>query len=407
MKKDVFPKIIVFVTAILGFFGISLIGIPIFIFCLIIFFIIGYIIKNILQLYLLNKENEIETKIYKKYAKKHKRSLKKEINQAKNADERCEKIAQFLNFSSENKEYDKKIKKRYNMQYNKTKQKIITSSGAMLCICLFNFNYITSLADNVLVIIDSIQLSGTEPMSEVMSTSSPTSEMTSTPIQLQLSELTSKIEKVSNMGDENQTDWVKFKLEYPKDYPGITNNEFNDLYNIILYVNVDDLDETMESEITLWLNGCTFNEPLDNVVNSKGKSAGYYSEIEEGFSNEGRKLLSSDLLDEIIDGREDLMDSYPNGTLAWLLANHNQTYALNYLNQTNSKKSILYFYMKSISCAQRSLEFEMDSKNKKERIEYIQFRYKDIAECEILDNEVRIRAYEILMAMQNITNELD
>lgn len=40
------------------------------------------------------------------------------------------------------------------------------------------------------------------------------------------------------------------------------------------------------------------------------------------------------------------MKLYPNGTLAWLIANHYQTYALNYLKQTDDEKSILFLFMK-------------------------------------------------------------
>ena len=250
----------------------------------------------------------------------------------------------------------------------------------------------------------------TEQLSKATSTPKATPTQipiqTSTPIPEMISETesaitipTPKTEKIAVNDNSNQKDWIEFKLEYPKGYPKITSSEFDNLYNLIFYIDADDLDEALESNINIWMNGYAVNIPLDNAVNSQGKSAGYYSEIEDEFSNENGRRLSSNLLDEIITGREDLMNLYPNGTLSWLLANHNQTYALNYLYQTNNKRSTLYFYMKSISCAQKSLEFEMNNRIKKERIEYIKFRYKDIAECIILDDKIRIRAYEILIAM--------
>lgn len=96
-----------------------------------------------------------------------------------------------------------------------------------------------------------------------------------------------------------------------------------------------------------------------------------------------------------------------NGTLAWNLANNNQTYALNYLVQTNDKKSILYFYMKSIEYTQKSLVFQMDDETKYKRIRYICARYKDIAECRKIDETIRVRAYEIYIAIQEALEELD
>lgn len=58
--------------------------------------------------------------------------------------------------------------------------------------------------------------------------------------------------------------------------------------------------------------------------------------------------------------------------------------------------------MQSIYYAKMSLEFDMDVEDKKTRIKYIQMRYKDIADCRVLDDEVRFRAYEIYYAMDNL-----
>lgn len=70
---------------------------------------------------------------------------------------------------------------------------------------------------------------------------------------------------------------------------------------------------------------------------------------------------------------------------------------MNYYEKTKNADSVLYFYMKSISCAQKSLNFNMDDKDK--IINYIKFRFKDIGDCKILDENIRLRAYEIYNAL--------
>ena len=215
-------------------------------------------------------------------------------------------------------------------------------------------------------------------------------------------------EKSEVATNREKDEWVKFKLEYPEGYPGITDNEIDELCNLVLYFNEDNLEEKVKSEIVVWENGCTENSSLDNAVTASGKGTQYYTNIENTFSNENEKILSSNLLDEVIDGREELMDSNPNGTLAWILANHNQTYALNYLHQTESARSVLFLYMKSIFNTQKSLEFEMSSEAKNERINYMKGRYKDISECTLLDDSIRLRALEIFVIMdENISNEVE
>lgn len=169
----------------------------------------------------------------------------------------------------------------------------------------------------------------------------------------------------------------------------------------------EDIDQKLTSNISIWINSCTVNTPLDNAVTTSGNKLKHYLDIEDSFSNEDGLLLSSDLLDEVIWGKEDIMSLYPNGALAWSLANHKQTYALNYQNQKNlDERSILYFYMSSIKETERSLAFEMDIKTKIKRIRYLQGRYKDIADCKVIDDAIRFRALEIYIAIDNVLEDL-
>ena len=78
------------------------------------------------------------------------------------------------------------------------------------------------------------------------------------------------------------------------------------------------------------------------------------------------------------------------------------------MHQTESARSVLFLYMKSIFNTQKSLEFEMSSEAKNERINYMKGRYKDISECTLLDDSIRLRALEIFVIMdENISNEVE
>lgn len=199
--------------------------------------------------------------------------------------------------------------------------------------------------------------------------------------------------------------WIN--LEYPEGYPGINDDIITEYCNLIFYPNDDNINELMLGIITTWINNCQTNSLLENAFTDSGKSPQYYSNKESEYINTKDEIFSSNLLDEVIEGRVELFESYPNGTLAWLLANSYQIYAFNYLKRTNEANSILYLYMKSIYYSQKSLEFEMDIEGKNKIIKYIQMRYKDIADCEILDNEIRVRAYEIYDAIDNALNILN
>ena len=146
-------------------------------------------------------------------------------------------------------------------------------------------------------------------------------------------------------------------------------------------------------------NSCKENIQLDSKASS---DAYFYSKSEAELFNLNNEPLPIDLLDEIIEGREELLELYPNGNLAWLLANSYQTYAHNYFYQTNDYNNTLYYYMQSIYYAKKSLEFDMDARDKEIRIRYIQRRYEDITKCINLDEKTRLRVHEITQAIDNV-----
>lgn len=216
-----------------------------------------------------------------------------------------------------------------------------------------------------------------------------------------------KDENIQPSLDEQEKSWTEFSLAYPNGYPKINDEEYIMLKKSLFYEGENNLRERIESEITIWLNSCQTNNSLDTAVTSSGKSTEYFSNIETSFTNENGRLLSSDLLDEVISGRKELYEYHPNGLLAWFLANNMHTYALNYLYLTNdNKKSVLYFYLESIKYTQESLEFDIDIESKYKRIKYLQSRYKDIADCEIINENIQHKASKVYMAIQEVLDEL-
>ena len=198
----------------------------------------------------------------------------------------------------------------------------------------------------------------------------------------------------------NYNEYIEFKLEYPESYPQIEGEEFDNLCQLILYEGETNLNEKVKGRIAIWKNGYKENIPLE-------QDDTYLLEIESEFSSKNDKKLSSSLLDEVIEGKQASMDLYPNESLAWSLAKLYRIYALNYEYQSNDIKSILYLHMKSISYVQKSLDFEMNDEDRKERIDFIQLEYRNITDCKLLDNETRMIAYDIITAIDEVQNEND
>lgn len=205
---------------------------------------------------------------------------------------------------------------------------------------------------------------------------------------------------------KNNDKWVRFILMYPNGYI-FNEDEYKELYGLLFYIDIENLDEVVKNYTNIWLLSNKTNSPLNNAFTKQGMNTEYYVNLEKEFSYENTNNLTSEKWDELIEGRKELYELYPNGTLARLLANHYQAYALNYLEQTNDGKSILYFYLKSIQYTQKSLEFSMNNKTKLGRIRYLQARYKDIADCEYIDANICLRASKIYMAIQEALNELE
>ena len=380
MRKNKWIKIITsIISPIFSLLGVSLFNMPIEFFRIIIFLWIGYVLYCLIKICIINKD-------IKDISRKMSKILRK-ISRLKNKED----LDDIIKLHEE--KYQKK-KKQTEKLYGKRKKIIrdlMLSVVISIPFVMIGCEPINTLAKELMNVVIAPFVASSEPEGKNDPYASSEPEGKNDPYASSEPEI-----------------WIRFALEYPDGYP--LNNkekeEFEILYNCLFYNDEDNLNEVIKSKVKIWINSCKYNVSLNEAITSSKKSTEYYSNIEESFTNENGTLLSSNLLDEVISGRKELFELYPNGSLAWLLANHMQTYALNYLNQTNDEKSILYFYLESIKYAQESLEFDTDIGSKYDQIKYIQFRYKDIAECKFIDKDIQDRAKDIYEQIQTVLDEL-
>lgn len=110
------------------------------------------------------------------------------------------------------------------------------------------------------------------------------------------------------------------------------------------------------------------------------------------------ELMHSSYLDDIISDRLEIWDAgKQNSTMASLLANNYQDYALEYQNQGGDGYTILSYYMESIIWSERALSYE--DADKKEIFKYIKGRYWDIVTCFDIPEKYRNEAEAIYMEM--------
>lgn len=119
---------------------------------------------------------------------------------------------------------------------------------------------------------------------------------------------------------------------------------------------------------------------------------------ENNYAKWREKLRHSTDLDEIIEKRLRLWKSQKrNGTIASLLANNYQDYALEYQNQNKSGYTILSYYMEAIIWSELELSYE--GTDKEEVFKYLKARYWDIATCQAILEEYRNNAEAIYREM--------
>lgn len=136
---------------------------------------------------------------------------------------------------------------------------------------------------------------------------------------------------------------------------------------------------------------------LETAFDDSRKMVKYYA-AENNYAKWREMLRHSTDLDEIIEKRLRLWKSQKrNGTIALLLANNYQDYALEYQNQNKSGYTILSYYMETIIWSELELGYE--GTDKEEVFKYIKARYWDIATCQAISEEYRNNAEAIYRAM--------
>lgn len=119
---------------------------------------------------------------------------------------------------------------------------------------------------------------------------------------------------------------------------------------------------------------------------------------ENNYAKWREKLKHSTDLDEIIEKRLRLWKSQKrNGTMASLLANNYQDYALEYQNQNKNGYTILSYYMETIIWSELELSYE--GTDKEDVFKYLKARYWDIVTCQAIPEEYRNNAEAIYREM--------
>lgn len=119
---------------------------------------------------------------------------------------------------------------------------------------------------------------------------------------------------------------------------------------------------------------------------------------ENNYAKWRENLTHSTDLDNIIEKRLKLWESQKrNGTIASLIANNYQDYALEYQRQNRSGHTILSYYIETIIWSELALSYE--GTDKEAVFKYIKGRYWDIVTCKAIPEEYRNNAYIIYLEM--------
>ena len=184
----------------------------------------------------------------------------------------------------------------------------------------------------------------------------------------------------------------------------------------VFYVEVDDINindivkqfiqNLMDKNLKDTYNGC-LSQGEERLADGAAKHETFFDEsrenvkyfaAEDNYEEWKKELMHSAYLDDIIEDRLELWDSGKcNGTIASLLANNYQDYALEYQNQGKSGYTILFYYMKTIIWSELALSYEGADREK--IFNYIKERYWDIVTCQAIPKEYQNKAKAIYLEM--------
>lgn len=159
-------------------------------------------------------------------------------------------------------------------------------------------------------------------------------------------------------------------------------------------------EEDIRQSVRERFDGLTQNrkvsEGIEDAYDLRGRNADDLSNKEQETENQAAKAQMASTyegwekavpdiseLQDVIDGRQELLEKCESGRLNFLLANDYQSYALEYQNRDEGDAGhILYYYAKSIYYAEQALRYaEYTEEEQIYIINYIGKRYKDIGDC--------------------------
>lgn len=184
----------------------------------------------------------------------------------------------------------------------------------------------------------------------------------------------------------------------------------------VFYVDQDDIDiqmivkqhmrDILDKNLQDTYNGCLspVEEQMaaeasrqETIFDDSRDRVKHYA-AENNYAEWRRELRHSADLDAIMGNRYKLWDAGKcNGTIALLIANNCQDYALEYQKQGKSGYTILSYYIESIKWSELALSYEGTDKEK--IFNYIKARYWDIATCQAIPEGYRNIARAIYLEM--------
>ena len=202
-----------------------------------------------------------------------------------------------------------------------------------------------------------------------------------------------------------------YKISYPEESVDIPFG----LWRTLFYDGCDNMERVVSEHLDMLMESSIPEVSIENIRDSKKRDASFLSEweneVECGYylavttsdiSQWNENAADIRVLQEIIQGREEILSKANNSGLCNLLANDYQRYGLEYQKMENGNaEQILFAYMKSIEYTEKSLMFEGKTDSEyKDLLEYIVARYKDIADCERIAGSICDRAREVEYAIK-------
>ena len=171
-------------------------------------------------------------------------------------------------------------------------------------------------------------------------------------------------------------------------------------YAIQNWEDEDEIEEKVFQCVQSYLEQELPNSFDDYAPESVKDEAARLSELE-------RNLSDSQELQNLIEARKEIYQSYPKYSLAHMIAESYNRFGLEYIKVNGNFSTIEYYYGHSIQWLLRALSFSaIDSDAVRTRLSSIQMRYHDIASRAPVGSESGEYAQKLCEAFKRVANRI-